>query len=78
MVTNKEYQKKLKAANAKIKELKDKVTGPGIVSLKIGSVVMLPDCEEWAFKLGFIDHGKLDIPKLEFEKIEIPGEEPKE
>ncbi len=72
MVTNKDLQKKLKTARADIKELKEKVVGPGIVSLKIGSIVMLPNCDEWAFRLGYIDHGNLDLPKLEFERIEIP------
>lgn len=72
MVTNTKLQTNLKKARAEIKELKDKVVGPGIVSLKIGSIVTLPDCDKWAFRLGYINHGNLDLPKLEFERIEIP------
>ena len=72
MATNKDLQKKLKTARAEINGLKDKVVGPGVVSLKIGSIVTLPDCDEWAFRLGYIDHGNIDLPKLEFERIEIP------
>ncbi len=78
MVTNKELQKKLKDARVKIKELNTNATAPGVVNLRVGSVVMLPNCDDWAFKLSWIDHRELDLPRLEFIKIYKPGEEPKE
>lgn len=72
MTTKVEIQKRLTARNKQIKELKLEISAltvekvDEIYHLETGSVVKIGKCEDYVYVCGYIDHGDIDKPKIEF------------